>query len=687
MNRPILLFFILLTLGVRSQEVTLLQFNEEPGSAISQSSPTHESQTDIVKHLEGLSNKKLIRFVRKEGVAAKLIKKGDEYFDLMWYAEAARIYDIVLEKSTEKHTFELLAKAGDSHYYSGNLEKSYKWYHELYQTYPDQLSEDRFFKYTHTLKGTGKYRRAAQLTKLFRQKRDEPLNELENVAPPTWKSTALIEIKNLAINSKYSDFAPMFHKDSKVVFASARDSSFLTTRRYRWTNQPFLDLYVAKTKDDDSGDLFGTKKFSRKINTKYHEASVAFSPDQKTIYFTRNNYGKRLKRGKNGINHLKIYQSKLVGGEWTDAVEVPFNSENYSTGHPSISPDGTKMYFVSDKPGGYGETDIYVVDILENGEFSEPKNLGRGINTNGKEMFPYITENVLYFSSNRAMGFGGLDVYKADYDNDTFGIVYNLGEPINSSRDDFSYIVDGSGEKGYFASNRKGGKGDDDIYSFTSIENHNAISGTIKDATTGEALEGAQVILYNKDKLLLAEVNTDADGSYRFDGLESKSDYQIKISKKGYFETDSDIQTKDNVVIAANQSLQPLKEIIDEEQKIVNLEPDAIYFDFDRFAIKPRAAKELDKLVAVLNEYKDMVIKIESHTDAIGSKVYNKYLSDKRAKSTRDYLISQGIDPSRIASAIGYGEERLLNNCGDGHRCPPDKHQENRRSEFIIVSQ
>lgn len=686
MNKPILLFFILIAFGVQSQEVSLLQFQNKDISATTQNDPNTVPQSDLVKHLEGLSDRKLAHYARKEGMGDKLIQRGDEYFDQMWYAEAARIYDIVLEKSDAKHTFELLAKAGDSHYYSGNLEKAYKWYHELYENHSDKLTEDRFFKYTHTLKGTGKYRRAAKLTQLFRQKRNQPLNELENTAPTTWKKEALVEIKNLAINSKYSDFAPMFHKDREVVFASAQDTSFLTTRRYRWTNQPFLDLYVAKTKEDN-GDLFGAQKFSRKINTKYHEASVAFSPDQKTIYFTRNNYGKRLKRGKNGINHLKIYQSELIDGDWTDAVEVPFNSENYSTGHPSISPDGKKMYFVSDKPGGYGDTDIYVVDILENGAFSEPKNLGRGINTSGKEMFPYITENTLYFSSNRAMGFGGLDVYKADYDNDIFGIVYNLGEPINGNRDDFSYIVDSSGKKGYFASNRKGGKGDDDIYSFVAIENHNTISGTIKDATSGEVLEGAQVVLYNKNKLLLAEVNTDTDGSYHFDGLESETDYLLKISKKGYFESDTDIRTKDNVAIEESQSLQPHKEIIDEEKKIINLEPDAIYFDFDRYAIKPRAAEELNKLVAVLKEYQDMVIKIEAHTDAIGRKAYNKYLSDRRAKSTRDYIISQGIDPSRIASAIGYGEERLLNDCSDGHRCPPDKHQQNRRSEFIIVSQ
>ena len=686
MKKPILLFFMLLTLGIQSQEISLLQFDDESSSAIYQSDPATGSQSDFIKHLDGLSDRKLAQYVRKKGIAAKLIQKGDEYFDKMWYAEAARIYDIVLEKSDEKHTFELLGKAGDSHYYSGNLEKSYKWYNELYQTFPDQLSEDRFFKYTHTLKGTGKYRRAAQLTKLFRQKRDEPLNELENMAPVTWKKTAFVEIKNLAINSKYSDFAPMFHKEHEVVFASAQDSSFLTTRSYHWNNQPFLDLYVAKSKDE-SGDLYGARKFSRKINTKYHEASVAFSPDQKTIYFTRNNYGKKLRRGKNGINHLKIYQSKLIDGDWTEAVELPFNSENFSTGHPSISPDGNKMYFVSDRPGGYGETDIYVVDILPNGSFSEPKNLGRGINSTGKEMFPYITENTLYFSSNRAMGFGGLDVYKADYDNTVFGIAYNLGEPINSNRDDFSYIVDASGEKGYFASNRNGGKGDDDIYSFTAIVNLNAISGTIEDGTTGEGLEDAKVVLYDKDNLLLAETDTDAEGNYRFDGLEPMSEYHIKTSKKGYFEEDFNVKTKDNINVEANRSLQPLEEIIDQERQVVNLEPDAIYFDFDRFDIKPKAAKELDKLVAVLKEYESMVIKIESHTDAIGSRAYNKYLSDKRAKSTRDYIISQGIDPSRIESAIGYGEEKPLNDCTDGHKCPPDKHRLNRRSEFIIVSQ
>ncbi|WP_313777884.1 OmpA family protein [Flagellimonas eckloniae] len=683
MRRLILIIFFLLSLGLRSQEVSMLQFEDEELSINTGDVQKSTSSQDVfVKKLAGLNNRQLSKFFSKSGSIEKLIKKADEYYDKMWYAEAAGVYDLVLEKSDAPHTFELLSKAGDSHYYSGNLEKSYKWYHELYETFNEDISEEKFFKYAHTLKGTGKYRRAAKLTKLFRQKNGKPLKELSE-SHFTFDEPALVEIKNLAINSPYSDFSPMFHNDSEVVFSSAHDSSFLTTRKYRWNNQPYLDLYVARA-DGDGEDLTSPKKFSKKINTKYHEASVAFSPDQKTIYFTRNNYGKKLKRGKNGINHLKIYQSKLVDGEWTSAVEVSFNSENFSTGHPSVSPDGKKLYFVSDRPGGFGLTDVYAVDILENGAFSEPKNLGRTINTDKKEMFPYITENTLYFSSDREMGVGGLDIYKADYINDSFSVGVNVGEPINSSRDDFSYIIDENNQKGYFASNRKGGKGDDDIYSFKNIINLNVISGSAEDDATGEKLADAIVTLFNKDNVKIAESKTLLDGTFVFENLKPESNYTVKTTKKGYFEGTTSISTKNNITVGITQSLKQLNEIV-EEEGVLKIETETIYFDFDRFNIKKQASEELDKLVEVMTQYPNMVIKIESHTDAIGSKAYNKYLSDKRAKSTRDYIISQGIDASRIQSAIGYGEEQLLNGCSDGTRCAITKHRQNRRSEFIIV--
>ncbi|SHG58611.1 OmpA family protein [Flagellimonas flava] len=685
MKRPIIILFLLLAFGLKAQSVSFLQFeDEELYEAPNTPKTNYSSRTAFIKNLEGLNNRALVKFMAKKGVTEKLIKQANEFYDKMWYAEAARVFDIVLEKSEAQHSINLLSRAGDSHYYSGNMERAYKWYHELYETFKSEISEDRFFKYTHVLKGTGRYRRAAKLTKLYRQKRDGTGLGEEGRVNAERDVPQLVEIKNVAINSKYSDFSPMFHNESEVVFASSLDSSFLTTRKYRWNNQPFLDLYVAKA-DEDGVDLSGAKKFSNKINTKYHEASVAFSPDQTIIYFTRNNYGKKLKRGKNGINHLKIYRSELVDGEWTKAVELPFNSENHSNGHPSVSPDGKKLYFVSDRPGGFGGTDVYVVDILENGGYSDPLNLGRTVNTSKKEMFPYITKDALYFSSDRTMGLGGLDIYKSDVVEGVFSVGINLGEPINSNRDDFSYIIDEGGEKGYFASNRKGGKGDDDIYSFKNILNLNAISGIIEDEADGTIIPDAEVFLFDKDEVRVAQTRTQPDGSFVFKNLRPVSRYTVKTVKKGYFDSTSEIRTKNNERVSFTQPMKRLEEIIAEDEGVLKLEVETIYFDFDKFNIKPRSAQELDKLVAVMTEYPKMVIKIESHTDAIGTRAYNKYLSDKRAKSTRDYLVANGIEAERIQSANGYGEEQLLNNCRDGTRCSRDKHRQNRRSEFIIV--
>ena len=392
--------------GLHAQDISAVQFEDLEVKATL--SKNLDSEMDLPSPGQAMSLKP-----KGSGVSNKLIKKADGYFDKMWYAEAARLYDLVLEESEQEHSFHLLSRAADSHYYSGNLEKSFKWYHELYQNYAKTITEEDFFKYTHSLKATGRYKRAARLTRMFRQKREANLKTLP-VEDRIWDHSAYVDVKNLSINSKYSDFSPMFHGDGRVVYASAMDSSFLTTRRYKWNNQPFLDLYVAQA-NAEGGDLTNSKKLSKKINTKYHEASVAFSPDQNTIYFTRNNYGKKLKRGKKGVNHLKIYKSNFVDGEWTKAIELPFNDENHSTGHPALSPDGKKLYFVSDRPGGFGLTDIYVVDVLENGTYSEPKNLGKSVNTPYKEMFPYITGANLYFSSDRTMGVGGLDVYKSNF--------------------------------------------------------------------------------------------------------------------------------------------------------------------------------------------------------------------------------------------------------------------------------
>jgi len=394
---------------------------------------------------------------------SKLVKKADSYFNKMWYAEAAELYEQALKKEGKNYSYEIIQKAADSYYFNTNMEKAFKWYNVLYEKYGKDMSADNIFKYAHSLKGTGKYARSKRLMRLYGKKIEngESVGLRENVQLPNeivldgiLNNEVDYNLKNLSINTKYSDFSPMFLDSTQMVFTSAKDSSFLNTRRYKWNNQPYLDLYVAKL-NEESLDLKNATKFSKKINTKYHEASVTFSPDNTTMYFTRNNYGKKLVRDKNGVNHLKIYMSKKVNGDWIEAVEVPFNSDDYSTGHPALSPDGKQLYFVSDMPGSIGQTDIFVVDVTGPNSFSEPRNLGPEINTERKEMFPFINDKKLYFSSDGHTGLGGLDIYEVAYtEEEGFEEVKNLGKPINSNRDDFSYIINEENQQGFFASNR-----------------------------------------------------------------------------------------------------------------------------------------------------------------------------------------------------------------------------------------
>lgn len=627
-----------------------------------------------------------------------LLRKADQYFDKMWYSEAARLYEEAIQRHPEYRNPQILERVGDAHYFNTNMERAYYWYEQLYNASQENMSADYLFRYAHALKGNGKYARAKRFMRLYENKvkslptrstRDE-LRNREAAMDDILSAEESFGIKNMEINSRYSDFAPMFYENNQVVFASSVDSAFFHTRRYKWNDQPYLDLYVAKM-NEQSDELRGAVKFSKAINTKYHEAAVTFSPDRQTMYFTRNNYGKKLKRDKNGVNHLKLYMSHKIDGQWSEAVELPFNGEDYSTGHPAMSPDGKQLYFVSDMPGSIGDTDIFVVEVFGDGSFSEPRNLGPGINTEGKEMFPFLNKQKLYFSSNGHLGLGGLDVFEAALDPENgFGEVRNVGKPINSNKDDFSYIVDEETQKGFFASNRNGGKGDDDIYSFQRLlpeeNNENAIAGVITDLITGENIPEALVVLLDENNRKLKEVVSDADGSFVFEELESTTKYRISFEKDSYFQENREVQTGDNDLIAMEVPLRKLQEMIVIEDGIRKLKTEMIHFDFDKYAIRKDAATELDKLVEVMNEYPTMVIAVESHTDSRGKRAYNKYLSDRRAKSTREYLIGKGIDPKRIQSAVGYGEERLLNSCDGSVRCSEKMHQLNRRSEFIIIN-
>lgn len=617
-----------------------------------------------------------------------LVMQADGYFDTMRYAEAAELYEMALEGNPDHYT-DILQKAGDAHYFDTNMDRAHFWYQKIYDDKKQEMDADHLFKYAQTLKGIGKNGRAKRMMRIYEKKfGNVPGNEMLSDEPLTKEYE--IVLKNLSINSKFSDFAPMFYKDGEIVYSSTKDSPYFNTKKYKSKSQPFLDIYMARVVGDKHDDLKETMRFPEVINTKYHEAVVSFTPDRSTMYFTRNNYDRRLKRDGIELSNLKIYVSRNVDGEWMEAKELPFNSNRYSTGHPALSPDGKKLYFISDMPGSIGETDIFVVDVLGDGTYSRPRNLGPAINTVGKEMFPFITDKKLYFSSNGRVGHGGLDIYGAQLDQDGgFREVSNLDPPINSESDDFSYIVDERTNKGYFASNREGGHGDDDLYSFENqiIEAKigNSIAGTVHELPNGELMPGAVVSLLDGNNVRLMETTTAHDGSFVFGDLKANAHYTVKVAKDGYFENSLSVRTGMEEIVHVDISMDKLNGLIVLEDGIKKLKTDMIHFDFDSSRIRKDASDELDKLVEVMETYGDMVIKIEAHTDSRGPAVYNQYLSEKRARSTRDYIISKGISKDRIESAIGYGEARLINECRDGTPCSRQDHERNRRSEFIIV--
>ena len=474
-------------------------------------------------------------------------------------------------------------------------------------------------------------------------------------------------------------------QDNTVYFASARDED---SEIYDWNKEPFLDLYqvsFTQTGNAVKYDSSEVKIESEDVNTDYHEASIAITSDGKTMYFTRDDVNKRnrIEYDKEGTTHLMIYSAKLIDGNWTNIKELPFNDKVYSSGHPALSPDDKTLYFVSDREGGLGQTDIYSVAINDNGTFGEPENLGEKVNTEGREMFPFVSkDNTLYFSSDGYLNLGLLDIFKSDIlKNEERKDPENLGAPLNSGYDDFAFFIDSDTQIGYFSSNRPGGKGSDDIYSFNITECKQTVTGVAKDSKTEIILTGVTVKLIDETGKIIEEITTQQDGTYTFE-VDCDKKYTIVGDKPDYKSDQKPLETdfENEKEHKLDLELEPL--IID-NQIVIN----PIFFDFDKWNIRTDAQYELENIVDVLRKHPTMVIKIESHTDCRGTKRYNRKLSDRRAKSTREYIISRGIEANRIESAIGYGEDQLLNECADGVKCTEEEHQLNRRSYFYIVKE
>ncbi len=499
-------------------------------------------------------------------------------------------------------------------------------------------------------------------------------------------------IRLLDVNTKYSDFGVNFFGPNKVVFASPTEKVAIIRRNWDGNDQPYLDLFIGDI--DSTGQIINKRSLLGDVNRKQHEASVTFTKDLKTVYFTANNYNAKDKsiKSSKGFDNIQLYKAAVnAEGEWTNVEKLPFNDNEFQTGLPTLSNDETKLYFVSDRPGTLGKTDIFVVDINKDGTYSEPKNLGPKINTEEREMFPHIDEdNILYFSSNGHEGYGNLDIFASKIYDNSESTPINLGEPLNSPKDDFAYILRDEHE-GYVSSNRKEGKGDDDIYSFKVdeklfIECLQTVKGIVRNIETQELLPGALVaILDSEGKQLQITAADEIDASYTFD-VPCDSKYTIVGTNDGFLRKEQEVSTVNDIdapAIEQNLELEPEFKTVGDEV-LVNI--NVIYFDFDKWNIRPDAAEELDKVIEVMNKYPQMKIHATSHTDSRGRKSYNQKLSERRAKSTIDYLISKGIDAGRLTSE-GLGETKLVNKCSDGVRCSVANHQLNRRTEFKVAQE
>lgn len=623
---------------------------------------------------------------------------ADKEYDKLAYVDAIQTYEKVANKGYK--SVELFQKLGNSYYFQSKFEQADKWYGELFAM-NQEVDPEYYIRYAQTLKSVGNYKKADQMMAKFYQKdgadsRAQIAESQKDYLSVIKKNSGRYRIANAGINSIYSDYGSTFYKD-QLVFASARDTGSVSSRTHSWNNQAYTNLYGAKVRID--GNFETPEKFSKSISSKFHESTPVFTKDGTTMYFTRNNYlnGKK-GRSKDRTILLKLYKATLNGDKWDNVVALPFNNDNYSVAHPALSLDEKTMYFASDMPGTKGESDLFKVTINSDGSYGTPENLGDKINTEGKETFPFLTDgNELYFSSDGHPGLGGLDVFVTQLKSDgTVGTVKNVGEPINSTDDDFAFLINTATKNGFVTSNRKEDNlGYDDIYNFTETKPIGAdceqeLRGIVVDLDSQNPISNAKVTLYDAIGNQIKEMRSNALGLYDFGTVDCDVKLKLRAEKEQY-------NTNEIAVTIANESGITTSTIaLDLKEKPVKagddlrlaLGIDIIYFDLDKSNIRKDAAVELAKILEVMKQYPSMEIDVRSHTDCRQTAAYNMALSTRRAKSTIAWLVKNGIQAKRLTGR-GYGESQLVNNCGceptNKSNCSEAEHQKNRRSEFIII--
>lgn len=691
-----------------------------------------------------------------------LEKNADQLYGNLAFSKAAEMYEKLYKGDSVNAKY--IQRLAYSYGKMLNYPKALYYYARLVQS--KQHSPADYYEYAQLLRIGNKIEEyKVWLGKYLIESPDDhrARRQLGNISLLLKLSSNLqnITINNMSGNSRFTDMCPTFFKD-RIVYSSAKDSFSSIKNNYEWNNQPFLDLYV--TKPGQKQSLLTDDAFSSKLNSRFHEGPVCFTSDFNTIYFTRNSYiNRKISLTPEGINNLKIFISDFDGKEWVKIRDFQFNSNKYSVGHPALSPDNKTLYFVSDMPGGFGETDIYQSEWI-NGAWGKPLNLGESINTKGKEMFPYVDkEGILYFASNGQPGIGGLDIFAAKADVDGKYLVVNMGSPINSQYDDFGFVIEKDSLTGYFSSNRPGGKGEDDNYSFK--VNKIDLRVVNYDDNTKKVIPGSKISLVSSEGIMLDSKIADQDGAVEF-AIQPKAKYQLLAESKTYISEKKNIEIHisgidfrqqeelflksnnpfltitvvdkqtgmviSNAVVYISEEKNASTELKEKKGVFLTMVRDStdisvnatavnylgktskylcwgnvsgkyamtielekltagtqfiledLYYDLDKYNIRPDAAIVLDRLVKILVENPSVRIEIGSHTDSRASTGYNQKLSQQRSASVLAYLISKGITPNRLV-AKGYGESQLINKCADGVECTETEHQANRRTVIEIL--
>jgi outer membrane protein OmpA-like peptidoglycan-associated protein/tetratricopeptide (TPR) repeat protein len=640
------------------------------------------------------------------------IKDADKKYEEYAYADAIKAYESLVNAS--KNDDKIVQRLANSYYFNGDLTGALKWYDELFKIKEDQDTET-LYRYAQCLKSAGNYRKADEVLQKFNQKavlekRADLIRNEKNYLEAIKENSGRYEVADAGINSSLSDYGSVVC-NNKIVFSSARDTGGVARSNFKWTNTSFSKLYTADLKSD--GSVGKVIPFEKKKNEKFNVSTPVFTKDGRTMYFTRNNFtdGKRGRNDKN-VTLLKLYKAEFIDNEWKNVKELPFNSDQYSTAHPALSIDEKTLYFASDMPGTLGQSDIYKVKINGDGSFGTPENLGPSINTEGRETFPFVSgENELYFASDGRPGLGGLDIFVTRIKGENvFDEVLNIGEPVNSKQDDFAFTIDAKNRNGFFSSNRENGHGLDDIYRFTETKRlycEQNLSGKVTDEESKEVLANTSLTLFNDKFDVVGTVVSNEYGNYTFPNIKCGKKYTIRTSKTDYNAKEVSVNLKKEngdtslqislhkvFVPLATKAIEIKKVAISpvklraikvgaDVAKLLNLPMN--FFDLGKATIKKTSEPQLQKVVDLLNQYPTIKLDIRSHTDSRSSSESNQILSEKRAQSTKNWLVSKGIDENRL-TAKGYGETRLVNKCADGVKCTEKQHMQNRRSEFIIVA-